>query len=167
METWNNDVIINIKRTWPEESKWARVALRIWNFSRVSVLKSVENNSGKDVELGWLMQWSHCLHQFSQFSRSVVSDSSRPHGPQHTRHPCPSPTLGVYSNSCPLSRWCHPTISPSVVPFSSCLQSFPASGPFLMSQFFASGGQSIGVSASASALPMNHGICPQINISSN
>ena len=90
-----------------------------------------------------------------QFSRSVVSDSSRPHGQQHARLPCPSPTPGTCSNSCPLNRWCHTTISPSVVPFSSCLQSFPASGSFEMSQFFASGGQSIGVSASASVLPMN------------
>ena len=90
-----------------------------------------------------------------QFSCSVVSDSLQPHGLQHARPPCPSPTPRVYSNSCPLSRWYHPTISSSVVPFSSCLQSFPASGSFLMSQFFASGGQSIGVSASASVLPMN------------
>ena len=79
----------------------------------------------------------------------------RLHGLQHTRPPCPSPTPGVYSNSCPLSRWYHPTISSSVVPFSSCLQSFPASGCFRMSQFLASGGQSIGVSASTSVLPMN------------
>ena len=78
-----------------------------------------------------------------------------PHGLQHARHPCPSPTPGVYSNSCPLSRWCHPTISSSVVPFSSHLQSFPASGSFPMSQFFMSGGQSIDISASASVLPMN------------
>ena len=89
-----------------------------------------------------------------QFS-SVVSDSMRLHGVQHTRPPCPSPTLGVYSNSCPLSQWCHPAISSSVIPFSSCPQSFPASGSFQMSQFFASDGQSIGVSASASVLPMN------------
>ena len=89
-----------------------------------------------------------------QFSCSVMSDSLRPHGGQHTRPPCPSPTPGVYSNSCPLSRWCHPAISSSVVPF-SCLQSFPASGSFQMSQFFTSGGQNIGVSASASALPRN------------
>ena len=79
-----------------------------------------------------------------QFSCSVISDSSWPHGPQHTRLPCPSPTPGVYSNSCPLSRWCHSTISSSVVPFCFCLQSFPASGSFQMSQFFTSGGQSIG-----------------------
>ena len=90
-----------------------------------------------------------------QFSYSVVSDSLWPHGPQHTRLPCLLPTPGVYSNSCPLSRWCHPIILASVVPFSSCLQSFPASGSFLMSQFFTSGGQRIGVSASASVLPMN------------
>ena len=90
-----------------------------------------------------------------QFSHSVVSNSLRPHELQHTRPPCPSPTLRVYSNSCPSSRWCHPTISSSVVPFSSCLQSFPASGAFPMSQVFTSGGQSIGVSASTSVLPMN------------
>ena len=84
-----------------------------------------------------------------QFSRSVVSDSLPPHGLQHARPPCPSPTPGVHSNSCPLSRWCHPTISSSVVSFSSRLQSFPASGSFQISQFFASGGQSIEVSASA------------------
>jgi len=90
-----------------------------------------------------------------QFRRSVVSDSLRPHGLQHARPPCPLPTPGVYSNSCPLSQWCHSTISSSVVPFSSCLQSFPASGSIPSSQFLASGGQSIGVSASASVLPMN------------
>ena len=76
-----------------------------------------------------------------QFSRSVVSDSLQPYELQHTRLPCPSPTLGVYSDSCPLSRWCHPAISSSVIPFSSCLQSFPPSRSFPMSQFFPSGGQ--------------------------
>ena len=89
------------------------------------------------------------------FSRSVVSDSLQLHGLQHTRLPCPSPTPRVYSNSCPLSQWCHPTMSSSVFPFSSRLQSFPASGSFPMSQFFKSGGQSIGISASTSVLPMN------------
>ena len=84
-----------------------------------------------------------------------MSNSLRPHGLQHTRFPCPSPTPRACSDSCPSSRWCHPTISSSVIPFSSCLQSFPASGSFQMSQFFASGGQSIGVSASALVLPMN------------
>ena len=83
-----------------------------------------------------------------QFSRSVVSDSLRPHGLQYTRPPCPSSTPRVYSNSCPLNRWCHLTISSSVVPFSSHIQSFPTSGSFLMNQFFASGGQSIEASAS-------------------
>ena len=87
-----------------------------------------------------------------QFSHSVVSDSLRPRGPQHARLPCPSPAPRTYSNSCPLRDWCHPTISSSVIPFSSCLQSFPAPGSFLMSQFFASGGQSIGASVSASVL---------------
>ena len=90
-----------------------------------------------------------------QISLSVTSDSLWPHGLQHARLRCPSPTTGACSNSCPLSQWYHPTISSSVVPFSSCPQSFPASGSFLRSQFFASGGQSIGVSASASILPMN------------
>ena len=84
-----------------------------------------------------------------------MSNSLWLHGLQHARPPCPSPTSGVYPNSWPLNQWCHPTISSSVVPFSSHLQSFPATGSFLMSQFFASGGQSIGVSASASVLPMN------------
>ena len=96
-----------------------------------------------------------CINKLCQFSGSVVSDSFRPHGLQHTRPPCPSPTPGVYSNSCPSHRQCHPTISSSVVPSSSCPQSFPASGSFPMSQFFASGGQSIGVSASVSVLPVN------------
>ena len=86
---------------------------------------------------------------------SLVSNSLWPHGLQHTRPPCPSATPGVYWNSWPLSQWCHPTISSSVFPFSSRLQFFPASGAFPMSQFFASSGQSIGVSASASVLPMN------------
>ena len=86
---------------------------------------------------------------------SVVSDSLRPHGLQHSRLPCPSLFPGIYSNSCPLSLWCRPTISSSVIPFSPCLQSFPASGSFQMSQFFTSSGQSIGVSALASVLPMN------------
>ena len=91
----------------------------------------------------------------AQFSHSVVSDSLRPQGLQHARLPCPSPSPGAYSNSCPSSQWCHPTISSCVIPFSSCLQSFPASGSFPMSQFFPSGGQGIGVSASASVFPMN------------
>ena len=96
------------------------------------------------------------LHVVSvQFSHSVLFDSLWLHGLQHSRLPCPSPTPRACSNSCPSSQWCHPTISSSVIPFSSCLQSFPASGSFQMSQLFESGGQSIGVSASTSVLPMN------------
>ena len=97
-----------------------------------------------------------CQSQFSsvQFSHAVVSNSLQPHGPQHARPP--SPTPGVYSNSCPLSQWCHSTISSSVIPFSSCLQSFPASGSFPMSQLFASGGQIIGV------VKVLNSICQQI-----
>ena len=90
-----------------------------------------------------------------QFSHSVMSDSLRPHELQHARSPCPSPTPRVHLNPCPLSRWCHPTISSSVTLFSFCLQSFPASGSLPMSQLFTSGGQSIGASASASVLPIN------------
>ena len=90
-----------------------------------------------------------------KFTHSVGSNSLQPHGLQHDRPPCPSPTSWVHSNSYPLSQWCHPTISSSVVPFSSHLQSFLASGSFQMSQFFTSGGQSTGVSASTSVLPMN------------
>ena len=93
--------------------------------------------------------------QFSSVSRSIVSNSLRPHGLQLARLSCPSPTPGAYSNSYPSSWWCHPTISSSVVPFSFCLQSFPAPGSFPRSQFFASGGQGIEISASASVLPMN------------
>ena len=89
-----------------------------------------------------------------QFSCSVVSNSLWPHEPQHARPPCPSPTPRVYPNSCPLSKWCHPTISSSVVPFSSCPQSFPASGSFQQSQLFASRDQNIGASASTSVLPV-------------
>ena len=103
---------------------------------------------------------SFCVHlcpqlSSAQFSRSVMSDTLRPHESQHARPPCPTPTPRVHPKSRPLSRWCHPTISSSVIPFSSCPQSLPASGSFPKSQLFASGGQSIGVSASASVLPMN------------
>ena len=99
--------------------------------------------------------WNNHNNWSVQFSCSVVSNSLQPQGLQHSRSLCPSPTPGVYSNSCPLSGWCHPTIPSSVNSFSSCLQSFPASGSFQISQFFVSGGQSFGVSASTSDLPMN------------
>ena len=107
----------------------------------------------------WTYQNRNKLIDAEKFSHSVVSDSLPRHGLQHARPPCPSPTPGVHSNSCPLIQWCHPTISSSVIssviPFSSCPQSLPASGSFPVSQFFASGGQSIGASTSASGLPMN------------
>ena len=99
--------------------------------------------------------WSLRYSRVTPFSCSVMFDSLGPHGLQHARLPCPSPTPGAYSQSCPSSQWCHPTISSSVIPFSSCLQSFSASGSFPMSQLFTSGGESIGASASASVLPMN------------
>ena len=104
----------------------------------------------KTVISSFTMEWS-----VSQFSHSAMSDSLRPRESQHARPPCPSPILRACSNLCPSSRWCHPAISSSVVPFSSCPQSLPASGSFPMSQLFAWGGQSIGVSASVSVLPMN------------
>ena len=105
----------------------------------------------------WAAIYISHIFRFSsfQFSHSVVSNSLWPHESQHARPPCPSPTPGVYSNLCPLNQWCHPTISSSVIPFSSLLQSFPVSGSFPMSPFFPTGGQSIGVSASTSVLPMN------------
>ena len=105
----------------------------------------------EDVNITSFYRWRNSV----QFSRSVVSDSLQPHELQHARPPCPSPTTRAYPNSCPLSWWYHPVISSSVVPFSSCPQSFPASGSFQMSQLVTSGGQSIRVSASTSALPMN------------
>ena len=108
-------------------------------------------NSGSYVSNCWINEMIKVVH----FSQSVMSNSLWPHGLEHARPPCPSPTPGACSNSCPLSQWCHPTISSSIVPFSSRLQSFPASGSFVTSQFFVSGDQSIGVSASTSVLPMN------------
>ena len=130
-----------------------------WNnffFNLYGNTKNLDSqNSLEQNEWSWKNQ-SLWLQTFSsvQFSQSVVSKSLRPHGLQHARLPCPSPTPRAYSNSCPSIQWCHPTISSSVIPF-SCPQSFPASGSFQMSQLFTSGGQSIGVSASASVLSLN------------
>ena len=124
-----------------------------WGFNCLSQDFTSEAKLGS--KRGELISEFAFLVQFSQFSSSVMSDSLRPHEPQHTRPLCPSPTPRVHSNSCPLSQWCNPAISSSVVPFSSCPQSLPASGSFPMSQLFTWGGQSIGVSASASVLPMN------------
>ena len=112
-------------------------------------LKIVVFSFSSEIE-GMTFGWSSV-----QFSHSVMSDSLRPYESQHARTPCPSPTPRVYSNSCPFSQWCHPAISSSVIPFSSCPQSLPVSESFPMSQFFTWGGQSIGVSALASVFPMN------------
>ena len=130
----------------------------LWRSLHVSQLKR-NNTMKQNVKQRFYDTWSskynwRRIHTV-QFSHSVMSDSLRPHEPQHTRPPCPSPTPRVHPNPCPSTQWCHPAISSSVVPFSSCPQSFPASGSFPMSQLFASGGQSIGVSASTSVLPMN------------
>ena len=138
----------------------------VWVFLNVSYLFSLLGAYNKHciftplhhnpVSANWLCCVSDEQTQDSvQFSSSVISDSLWPHELQYTRPPCPSPTPGAYPNSCPLSQWCHPAISSSVVPFSSCLQSFPASGSYPVSQLFASGGQSIGLSVSASVLAMN------------
>ena len=135
--------------------------LRLWVCIQLLVPTSVESitdsRSGKEYVKAVYCHPAYLTYIQSsvQFSHSVVSDSLRPHEPQHARPPCPSPTPRVHPNPCPSSRWCHPTISSSVVPFSSCPQSFPASGSFEMSQLFTSGGQSIGVSVSISVLPMN------------
>ena len=122
-----------------------------WNFLYLGSEKNLSGDFYKHLKLILI------LFAFSsvQFSRSVVSDSLPPHELQHARPPCPSPTPGVYPNSRPSSPWCHPAISSSVVPFSSCPQSLPASESFPMSHLSTSGGQSIGVSASASVLPVN------------
>ena len=134
----------------PPNSPWATLAhIFLWLYPNTSCIQCL------------LLQHPLPCSYISERRPQSVSSVTQlcptlwPHGLQHNRPPCPSPTPRVYSNSCPLSRWCHPTISSSVIPFSSCLQSFPASGSLQMSQFFAAGGQTIGVSASASVLPMN------------
>ena len=155
---WNNPVMeaqtTGIIKKWKQSSfscwgtlgaamNWTKLLPKRASHSKLSLLPLSQENS--EVQLGkWL-----------QFSCSVVSDSLQPHEPQYARPPCPSPTPRVHSNPCPSSPWCHPTISSSVVPFSSCPQSFPASGSFPMSQLVAWDGQSSGVSASTSVLPMN------------
>ena len=119
--------------------------------------QQTSSKSGKNYVKAEYCQPAYLTYMQSsiQFSHSVVSDSLRPHELQQARPPCPSPTPKVHSNSRPLSRWCHPAISSSVIPFSSCPQSFPASESFPIHQLFASGGQSIGASVSASVLPTN------------
>ena len=131
-----------------ETVKWYNVLLKqSGKFSKVKhrILLRSSNSIPKYTHGKWkhVSTQKNCSWLYNQFSRSVMSDSLRAHEPQHTRPPCPLPTPRVHPNPCPLRRWCHPTISSSFVPFSSCLQSFPASGSFPMSQLFASGGQSI------------------------
>ena len=133
-----------------------------WNLFILSIVNEQKFHSCFLI-LCILLVWIFlmCTHKMIHISVQFSSVQSLscvwlwPHGLQHARPPCPSPTPEAYSNSCPLSQWCHPTISSSVIPFSSCLHSFPASGSFPVSQFFASGGQSIGDSTSATVLPMN------------
>ena len=132
---------------------WDYLITLLWNVILVQVYEENLQASSWKKYFNRLLRNSRILSV--QFSCSVMSDSWQPHESQHARPPCPSPTPGVHSESRPSSQWCHPVISSSVIPFSSSLQSSPASGSSPMSQFFASGGQSIGVSASASVLPMN------------
>ena len=139
-------------------TKWVKISLQsnIWNSVHQTCCRNYfDSTMGCADYILYTPQWGLGSIPSVQCSCSVVSDSLWPHGLQHARPPCPSPTPRVYSNSCPLNRWCHPTISSSVVLFSSCPQSFPASGSFPMTQFFASSGQNIGVSALTSVLPMN------------
>ena len=134
--------------------RWIEKLLIDWIYLalRLHFLTSSRMAAQRESILNYRKIRKNCIFQFSH---SVMSDSLRPHEPKHTRPPCPSPTSRVHPNPCPSIRWCHPTISSSVTPFFSCLQSFPASGSFQMSQLFTSGGQSIRVSASTSVLPMN------------
>ena len=143
---WGNDCLVLSRR-------FTRVTWSILPNQITGSIQSTRVTSKVLEQISGGERWGN----FSsvQFSPSVVSNSWWPHEMQHTRPPCPSPTPGVHTNSCPLSRWCHLSISSSVVPFSSCLWSFPALGSFQMSQLFVSGGQNIGVSASTSVLSMN------------
>ena len=145
--------------SWTSSSTCPYLPVGPWHFAVRKACSSLSviylSTTGSE---SWALTFQKLFNRsFSsvQFSCSVVSGSLWPHESQHARPPCPSPTPGVYSNSCPSSRWCHPAVSSSVVPFSSCPQSLPASGSFPMSQHFAWGSQSIGVSFSASVLPMN------------
>ena len=129
--------------------------LEPWSYNWEIFVISPGSVLAKWVNMGNLHNLTELLSYTVQFSSSVVSDSLQTHGSQHAKPPCPSPTPGVHPDSCPLNQWFHPAISFTVVPFSSCPQSLPASGSFPISQFFTSGGQSTGALASASVLPMN------------
>ena len=140
---------------WKKRSSFLRVLLEIWGMPCHTGPHQEAPEQEAEGPQTVLRIPGRAEFSSVQFGRSVVSSSLRPHESQHTRPPCPSPTPGVDSNPCPSSQWCHPAISSSVVPFSSCPQSLPASGSFPMSQLFTWGGQSTGVSASASVLLMN------------
>ena len=140
-------------RTHSNILEWNKFPLNSWNHKNIKSYPAIAGRFERQ-KLKFLVRQRFVKHSV-QFSPSVMSDSLWPHGLQHARPPCPSPTPRVCSNSCPLSWWWHPAISSSVLPFSFCLQPFPASGSFPISQVFISGGQSIGVSASTSVLPMN------------
>ena len=158
---WKSEKVglqLNIQKT----KIMASSPITSWEIDRETVADFISWGSKITADGDWSHEIKRCLllgrkvmTNLVQFIRSVVSDSLGRHGPQHARPPCSSPTPGVCPNSCPLSQWCHPTISSSVIPF-SCPQSFLASGSFLMSKLFAAGGQSIGVSASTSVLLMNN-----------
>ena len=143
---------------YPEESKIERdTCIPLFIAALFAIARTLKQqrfpSTDEWMKKLWYISTMEYTVQFSSVAQSCPT--LRPHESQHARPPCPSPTPGVYPNSCPLSQWCHPAISSSIVPFSSCPQSFPASGSFPMSQLFAWGGQSIAVSASASVLPMN------------
>ena len=150
-DTWIN------RQVWLWSTKWSRKKLTVFWQENALVIANIPFQQHKRQLYTWTSTDGQYWNQFSsvQFSHSAMSDSLWPHEPQQARPSCPSPTPGVHPNPCPLSQWCHPTISSSVIPFSSCPQAFPASGSFPMSELFASGGQSIGVSASTSVSPMN------------
>ena len=153
-EDWGNKMLSNLSKV--NKQYVQRGHLKLSSMSPKSMfLITMLSCLFTSYTISIIKIYNKCHQGSVQSSHSVMSNSLRPHESQHTRPPCPSPTPGVYSNSCPSSWWCHPTISSSVVPFSSCPQSLPASGSFPMSQLFAWDGQSIGVSASASVLPMN------------
>ena len=132
------------------EKQWKQ-----WQTIFFGLQFTADGDCSHEIKRHLLLGRKAMINLTSAFSCSVMSDSLWPHGLQQSRPPCPSPTPRAYPNSCPLSGWCHPSITSSVVPFSSCLQSFPASGSFPITQFFPSDSQSIGVSASASIFPMN------------
>ena len=154
-------IVKNLSTTTMSPKRWM---VKLWYSHTMEYYSSIKRNASNNLDgfQRWYAEWEMPVSRGQityylsvQFSCSVMSNSLRPYEPQYTRPPCPSPTPRVYSNLSPLGWWCYPIISSSVVPFSSCLQSCPASGSFQMSQLFASGGQNIRVSASTSVRPMN------------